>query len=192
DDRFYNNIFVQKGSGDSKVVMHDSDTGTDSENRMVGTFVFDDYPTYDEWFSQFDFSKPANMKALEPAHFGHLPVWSEGNVYLGGAKPYKKEKHAVVNEAPVEIELKESNGKYTLKTNIYELFAVNEGSSPFKMIDTEILGTAFEPEQLFEDTDGTPIRFDRDYFDDHRGETVIPGPFAKAELRGLSRTSILL
>ncbi|MCR5521721.1 MAG: right-handed parallel beta-helix repeat-containing protein [Lachnospiraceae bacterium] len=192
DDRFYNNIFVQKGSGDSKVVMHDSDTGTDSENRMVGTFVFDDYPTYDEWFSQFDFSKPANMKALEPAHFGHLPVWSEGNVYLGGAKPYKKEKHAVVNEAPVEIELKESNGRYTLKTNIYELFAVNEGSSPFKMIDTGILGTAFEPEQLFEDTDGTPIRFDRDYFDDHRGETVIPGPFAKAELRGLSRTSILL
>ena len=46
------------------------------------------------------------------------------------------------------------------------------------MINTEILGKAFEPEQPFENPDGTPIRFDTDYFGNHRGVHVIPGPFA--------------
>ena len=48
-----------------------------------------DSPTYDEWISQFDFTKPADMKKLESVHFDHLPVWSEGNVYLDGAKAWK-------------------------------------------------------------------------------------------------------
>ena len=54
--------------------------------------MFDEYPTYDEWISQFDFTKPADMKKLESVHFDHLPVWSEGNVYLDGAKAWKHEK----------------------------------------------------------------------------------------------------
>mgnify|MGYP000326171203 FL=1 len=32
------------------------------------------------------------MKKLESVHFDHLPVWSEGNVYLNGAKAWKHEK----------------------------------------------------------------------------------------------------
>ena len=49
------------------------------------------------------------------------------------------------------------------------------------MINTEVLGKAFEPEQYFENPDGTPIQFDSDYFGDHRGTEVIPGPFACAQ-----------
>ena len=33
----------------------------------------------------------------------------------------------------------------------------------------------------FENPDGTAIRFDSDYFGEHRGVDVIPGPFAGAE-----------
>ena len=46
------------------------------------------------------------------------------------------------------------------------------------MISTEVLGMAFEPEQKFENPDGTEIIFDEDYFGS-RQETVIAGPFAE-------------
>ena len=40
---------------------------------------------------------------------------------------------------------------------------------------------AFEPEQRFENPDGTDIVFNKDYFGNHRGAETIPGPFASAE-----------
>ena len=49
------------------------------------------------------------------------------------------------------------------------------------MINSDILGCAFEPEERFENPDGTAITFDRDYFGEHRGVKVLPGPFATAE-----------
>ena len=173
DDRFYNNIFVQKWpepvTADPK-----------AENRRVGTWPFDEYPNFDEWNANFDFSKPANMMELEPVHMGHLPVWSEGNLYLGGAKAWKKEVNArVVDNTPadVRVELIEKDGKYYLDTNVYDFL----GDFTSRMINTGVLGKAFEPEQPYENPDGSPITFDRDYFGDHRGVDVIPGPFASAE-----------
>ena len=71
----------------------------------------------------------------------------------------------------------EKDGKYYLDTNVYELI----GDFGSRMINTDVLGKAFEPEQYFENPDGTPIQFDSDYFGDHRGTEVIPGPFACAE-----------
>lgn len=180
DDRFYNNIFVQKWPSDDIVIPHDSNDGFDLENRLSGTWMFDEYPTYDEWIAQFDFSKPVDMSALEPVHFGHLPVWTEGNVYLGGAKPCKNEINhlvAITDRSDIKVELIEKEGHYYLDTNIYQYL---EGFSD-RMINTEILGKAFEPEQPFENPDGTPIQFDADYFGGHRGINVIPGPFANAE-----------
>lgn len=44
--------------------------------------------------------------------------------------------------------------------------------------ENQVLGMAFEPEEYYENPDGTPINFNTDYFGDHRGEAVIPGPFA--------------
>ena len=177
DDRFYNNIFVQKWPSEDFITMHDSDDGFDSENRKVGTWMFDEYPTYDEWISQFDFTKPADMKKLESVHFDHLPVWSEGNVYLNGAKAWKHEKNGFVSSENVKVELTEKDGKYILDTNIYEILEDFSG----RMINTDVLGKAFEPEELFENPDGTPITFDTDYFGGHRGAKVIPGPFAEKE-----------
>ena len=54
DDRFYNNIFVQKWPAKPFVALRDSSEGADEENREVGTHVMDDYPTYDEWIAMFD------------------------------------------------------------------------------------------------------------------------------------------
>jgi len=48
------------------------------------------------------------------------------------------------------------------------------------MVETDTLGKAFEPEQKFENPDGSPILFNLDYFGLERTATVIPGPFADA------------
>ncbi len=180
DDRFYNNIFVQKWPTPATVAPGAFGEGPAPENRVVGTWLFDEYPSFEEWNSQFDFSKPANMMELEKVHFGHLPVWSEGNVYLAGAKAWSKDVNALVVDntpADVKVELVEKDGKYYLNTNVYEFI----GSFGGRMINTQVLGKAFEPEQYFENPDGTPIQFDSDYFGDHRGTEVIPGPFSCAQ-----------
>lgn len=177
DDRFYNNIFVQKWPDKDVIIMHDSNDGFDTENRKAGTWMFDEYPTYEEWKAQFDFSHPANMSALEPVHFGHLPVWTEGNAYLGGAKACKNEVNGLISSEDVKVELLEKDGNYYLDTNIYDCLKAFRG----RMINTDVLGMAFEPEQRFENPDGTGIQFDKDYFGGHRGVDVIPGPFANAE-----------
>lgn len=177
DDRFYNNIFVQKWPDKDVIIMHDSNDGFDTENRKAGTWMFDEYPTYEEWKAQFDFSHPADMSALEPVHFGHLPVWTEGNAYLGGAKACKNEVNGLISSEDVKVELLEKDGNYYLDTNIYDCLKAFRG----RMINTDVLGMAFEPEQRFENPDGTDIQFDTDYFGGHRGVDVIPGPFANAE-----------
>ena len=80
----------------------------------------------------------------------------------------------------VRVELVEQDGKYRLDTNVYEFIRDFAG----RMINTDVLGMAFEPEQKFENPDGTPIRFDADYFGSHRGIRAVPGPFACAEDAG--------
>ncbi len=179
DNRFYNNIFVQKWSDAPYTVGHDSTDAIMIENREVGTHVWDEYPTYDEWISQFDLeSDIPDMMTLAVAHWKHLPVWSEGNVYLGGAKAWKYEAGALVlPDADVFVEVEENGdgSKPVLKTNVYEFI---KGYS-CEMIDSDVLGKAFEPEQRFENPDGSAITFDTDYNGDVRNRGVIPGPFAE-------------
>ncbi len=182
DDRFYNNIFVQKWPADPMITPHDSDDGHDEENRAVGTHVWDEYPTYEEWIAQFDMdSETPNMSKLAPAHNSHLPVWSKGNVYFNGAKAWKHEENGLVdNQNTVTVELLEKDGKPVLSTNVYD-FLKNFRD---EMVYTGTLGMAFEPEEPFENPDGTPITFDRDYFGEHRGADILPGPFASKEDAG--------
>lgn len=68
DDRFYNNIFVQNWP--VKETEAKEDMGFKMEdNQEVGTRVFDEYPTYEEWISWFEMDKPANMGELAQYHF---------------------------------------------------------------------------------------------------------------------------
>jgi len=74
------------------------------------------------------------------------------------------------------VELSDKDGRKVLKTNVYDFlkdFSVD-------IITTETLGKAFEPEQFFENPDGSPITFDSDFFGDHRGVGALPGPFSAA------------
>ncbi|MBQ9007774.1 MAG: right-handed parallel beta-helix repeat-containing protein [Clostridia bacterium] len=174
DDRFYNNIFVQYWNP-AKV------KSFSKENYQVGTFVFDEdnYPTYEEWISWFEMDKPyVNMAEKAQYHFSHLPIWSCGNAFFGGARPWKNEKDALVDTRhKVRFELEEELDGLHIDTNLYDLL----GNFTDHMISSDTLGKAFEPDQRFENPDGTPITFDRDYFGSSRGLRPIPGPFASAD-----------
>ncbi len=174
DDRIYNNIFVQNWPVEKTEAKEDMGFMM-ADNQVVGTEVFDDYPTYDEWISQFEMDKPANMFALTPYHFSHLPVWVGGNAYFNGAKPCKNETEKLVDtEHKVFVELIEKDGEYSLHTNLYPLLETFKNG----LINSDLLGKAFEPEERFENPDGTDIIFNEDYFGEHRGLSTIPGPFA--------------
>ncbi len=172
DDRIYNNIFVQRAP-----VTDASIPPASADHQIVGTAPFDIFPTYEEWISHFQMDREPNMQELGTYHFGHLPVWVEGNAYFNGASVCKHErKHLVDAEHPVYVELTEEDGRWVLRTNVYELlkdFRVG-------LIHSDILGCAFEPEQRFENPDGTAILFDSDYAGAHRGLDALPGPFADA------------
>lgn len=175
DDRFYNNIFIQRWP----MVIDEKTKEVKEKDSIPGTWQFDDYPTYDEWIVNFDMDvKRPDMGKLAKFQEGHLPIWASGNAYLGGARAWKKENICLVdNDAKVDVELVEENGKYKLKTNVFDYIKdYNTG-----IITSDILGVAFQPEQRFENTDGSAITFDLDYFGDHRGLTTVPGPFVSEE-----------
>lgn len=169
DDRVYNNIFVQKYP-----VTDPERTPQNNDYEVAGTACFDIFPSYDEWISNFQMDQEPNMIQLMPYHFGHLPVWVDGNAYFNGADISKHEKHAATGDG-VFVDLVEEDGKYVLKTNLYDyLKDFRDG-----LVSSDILGCAFEPEQRFENPDGSAILFDRDYFGNHRGLDTVPGPFAE-------------
>ena len=172
DDRIYNNIFVKKYDLEDK-----KKTPADADYSVAGTAAFDIFPTYEEWRKPFDEGELPDMGKLAEAHFGHLPVWVEGNAYFNGANVCKHEKKKLVNKKDkVSVELSEKNGKYTLKTDLYKYLKDFRNG----ILTTESLGCAFEPEQRFESPDGSPITFDVDYLGAHRGVSAYPGPFAEA------------
>jgi hypothetical protein len=177
DDRVYNNIFVQNWPVEKAEVKEDMGFVME-ENQVVGTSVFDDYPTYEEWVKPFDLDGPPNMFTMQEYHFKKLPVWIDGNAYLNGAAAWKNEKNKLVNDSEkAYVKLVEKDGKYTLDTNIYDII----GDFTAGIVNSDILGEAFEPEQRFENPDGTDIIFDRDYLGEHRGLSAVPGPFASKE-----------
>ena len=171
DDRIYNNIFVQRQPVTDASFKPDS-----PDHQAVGTAPFDIFPAYDEWIANFMMDREPDMGALATYHFGHLPVWIGGNAYFNGATVSKHEKNGLVDaEAKAFVEVEESDGKWTLRTNLYDQL----GSFRDAIVTTEALGRAFQPEQRFENPDGTPIAFDRDILGSHRGLDALPGPFAQ-------------
>ena len=171
DDRIYNNIIIQHYP-----VTDPEKTPADNDYEAAGTAPFDIFPSYEEWISHFMMDQEPNMGALATYHFGHLPVWVSGNAYFNGATVSKHEAHGLTDCADkVTVEWQVADGKVCLKTNVFDFLKDFRNG----VICTETLGKAFEPEQRFENPDGTDIVFDRDYFGGHRGLETLPGPFAE-------------
>lgn len=170
DNRIYNNIFIQNWPV--------PETENKEENLAVGSFVFDEYPAYDEWIKKFKLGERADMNTMNElmnAHFDHLPVWIKGNAYFNGAKPWIKEEDKLVdNEHKVSVKVVEEDGKYKVQTNVFDYL----GDFKDGIICSDTLGLAFEPEERYENPDGSDIILNEDYYGNHRGVSAIPGPVA--------------
>ena len=166
DDRIYNNIFVQQ-----QAVTDPKKTAADADYEAVGTAPFDIFPTYEAWIANFMPDREPNMMELGKHHFGHLPVWLAGNAYFNGATVCKHETDRLVGTERAQVTLEGGLLKSTLARLI--------GGYRAGMVTTELLGSAFEPEQRFESRDGSDIIFNEDFLGSHRGAAVIPGPFAE-------------
>lgn len=177
DNRIYNNIIIQKWDPADRVAP--GQKIEKAEKLEAGTFWFDEYPAYEEWIRKFKLGERADMNTMHEllnAHFDPLPVWIDGNAYFNGARPWKKEAHKLEDkEHKVYAELTEEKGKYRLKTNVYDFLKDFQDG----IIHSGILGEAFEPEERYENPDGSDIVLNEDYFGNHRGLTAVPGPAAR-------------
>ena len=102
-----------------------------------------------------------------------LPVWTGGNVFFNGAKPCDIEQdYTKDTEHEVSVKLVCKDGKYSVETDYMKYLP------KAKLIDSDTLGKAFEPEERFENPDGSDIVFDVDYNGQKRGDNIVAGPFA--------------
>ncbi len=175
DARFYNNIFVQKPI---RKLLTDYAKKMNSDrisamNFVCGTCPYDGYPDMESYAARFT-AENFNIREERDKYYDHLPVYSGGNVYFNGAKPYNTEQNATVAGQAVTLALREQDGRILLETNLFD--ELRPGT--VGVISTELLGEAFEPEERFEEPDGSSIVFDTDYFGEHRPVKPISGPFA--------------
>ncbi len=176
DTRFYNNIFVQqKVREDLREVANVlPDRMWDTFLVDAGTFPFDDYMTREEWLTYFE-GYVGEGNPDRDRYYMPLPVWFGGNAYYNGARACRLETDAFTdNENEIYVNLKEEQGAVYLETNLGEFLPEGNG----ELIDSDTLGRAFEPEERFEEPDGSDIVFDTDYFGQTRGSRIFPGPFA--------------
>lgn len=182
DARFYNNVFVQRPMHPVLKMMmeHGQPNAWDDCNIAVGTFPYDGYPTFEEWDREFEGycgmgSEPSDR------YYMHLPVWTGGNVFFNGAKPWEKETDYVSDaEHEVFLKLEEREGGWYLATNLYDVMPRTSAG----LIGTDKLGMAFEPEQRFENPDGTALTIDTDYLGEARESQPIAGPFGLVSSAG--------
>jgi alpha-N-arabinofuranosidase len=112
---------------------------------------------------------------LSPYDAAPLPVWMDGNVFLGGAKPSKHEKEPLVDpKADPEINLVETPGGFELELSVDKSWAERKRG----LVTTERLGRAKIPDLPYERADGSPIRINIDYSGKSRDlSNPTPGPF---------------
>lgn len=174
DMRFYNNVFVQPEIPPflKRVEAENFATDWDDMNTTAGTKPYDGYQTFEEWNKEFE-GYCGMGSAPSDRYYIPLPVWTGGNRYYNGARSCDKETDFIEDtEHTIRLELKEEDGCWMLYTNLGEYLPRGEE----KLITTDKLGMAFEPEQRFENPDGTDIIFDEDYYGEKK-ECVTAGPF---------------
>ena len=177
DMRFYNNIFVQQPvrpvlQGMMEHAEQEKNCWDDG-NVLAGTFRYAGYPTFEEWDREFSGDCGMGTPDSDRYHL-HLPVWTGGNVFLNGAKPWEKEQDFTeYRDSTISVELEEREDGWYLRTGFDRLHLEER-----PLIDTDALGMAFEPEQRFEQPDGSRICLDRDFFGNSRIGNNPPGPFA--------------
>lgn len=176
DVRFFNNVFVQQKVRQGMLdICRGDETGEwDDGNLAAGTFPYSGYMKEEEWLSYFGGYCGEGAQQTRDRYYMPLPVWTGGNVYFNGATPCDIEEDFTVDtEHEITLELKRDDKGWQLETNLYDFLP--EG----KLITTDTLGMAFEPEQRFEGPGGEDIVFNTDFYGKTRPEKPLAGPFCR-------------
>ncbi len=174
DVRFYNNIFVQPEvrDGMKEICKGDGDEWDDM-NLTAGTIPYNGYKAEDEWKHMFDGYCGEGSTVSRDRYYMPLPVWSEGNAYFNGAAACDLEADPLRDsEHRIDVALREDGGRLTVTGDFAKYL------KGVKLITSATLGEAFEPEERFENPDGSDIVFDTDIYGNKRPQTPVPGPFA--------------
>lgn len=104
-----------------------------------------------------------------------LPVKAGNNLYLNGANPYKNGVGDVVkNNSGIEISLVERKDGIYLELEMSGTIDQIES----KRVNSFSFGKAMVPGVIFDKTDGSPVLFSSDYFNENRdGKGNSIGPF---------------
>lgn len=179
DVKFYNNVFVQPKVREklSEICELSKDDEWDDFNLQAGTVPFEKYESLDEWKVDFEGYCGEGATTTRDKYYKPLPVWSFGNAFYNGALSCRLDENAYINtDKEIYFDLvSDDNGEWGLDTNLLEVLPDDIDS----MIDSDTLGIAFEPEQRYENPDGSAIVFDTDIKGEKRTGKIIPGPFAK-------------
>ncbi len=109
------------------------------------------------------------------------PLYTGGNVFYAGSRPYAKETNQVASPADPQVRLVEQGGQITLQFNPGPV--LKQGKTG--LVTTRLLGMARVPGLPYENADGSPLKIDRDYFGKRRNEArPTPGPFEQPGGRG--------
>ena len=162
DDRYYNNILTSN---------HQTKPykGPASDKIHNGLDAYDGYPlSSDYWY-----------KGKRPDDFAKhkLPVYINSNLYFNKAKPFRRELDNFENREFVpKISIEKKKNSYYLNFEIDDSFKKVKTS----LVNTNILGTAFQSEAAFENKDASPMVLDTDILNNKRNVlNPIVGPFEK-------------
>lgn len=176
DVRFYNNVFVQQPvrEGLAELLSGSRDNDWDDGNLTVGTLSYSGYMTEEQWKRCFEGYCGEGCDVSRDRYYMPLPVWTGGNVFFNGAKPADiEEDYTEDTRHHITLELREEEGRYRLETNLMAYLP------EARLITSQTLGMAFEPEERFETPDGQDIVFDTDFYGGSRLENPVAGPFSK-------------
>ena len=134
---------------------------------------FHDNPRGDDRYYNNLFVGPGDLSQYDDAK---LPTWMNGNVFLRGAKPSRRETTPlVVPESVPSLKLVKENGGLFLEMKYDPAWNTERAR---EIVTTKLLGRAIIPNAAYEQPDGKPIRINTDYFGRSRNESnPTPGPF---------------
>ncbi len=165
DDRYFNNIFIKRPAPDYDIFENANRTSRRPETMGFGLGMYYEHPAA---LTELNF-QIWEMSAEK------LPVKAVNNLYVQGAVPFHEGVGEVVNaDADINLQIqKKEDGVYlTLQADAHFFKTVSE------IISSISFGEALVPEAGFVHTDGTPVLFDHDYFNESRVlNRNLAGPF---------------
>ena len=156
------------------------------DNRILNNMMLGAYPsTHHAWHvmsaaydmhdePQYFYEKMANHEFHMSATKQRQAMWVEENAYSGYSAPFRAEKNPIFAQG-MKADLSKENGEWILTLHVPEAVA----SASCRAVTTERLGSPVYTEEGYENPDGTPIDFTRDFLGNIRDGAILPGPFAK-------------